>query len=134
MKPIRLVLVDDAADFLRSACAFLERLPNVQVVGTATSGTEGVELAMRLAPDLVLMDMVMPGMSGFAATSFVKMRPKPPRVVIVTLHDYPEYRLAATAALADGFVSKSDFATGVPALIDALFAGSSSPGVAREGT
>ncbi len=124
MTAIRVLLVDDAADFLHSACAFLERLPGVQLVGMAMSGTEAVELALRLAPDLVLMDMMMPGMSGLAATTLIKMRPKPPRVVIVTLHDNPEYRLAAESALADGYVCKSDFTTAVPAITGALFAGS----------
>ena len=126
MTAIRVLLVDDAAEFLASARAFMSRLSNIEIVGIAMSGDAGLELAQQLEPDLVLMDLVMPGMNGLAATSLLKALPRPPRVVIVTLHNDPEYRLAAESARADGFVAKSDFATALPVVIDTLFAGSRS--------
>ena len=120
MRPIRVLLVDDSPEFLRSAADFLSLHPRVQVVGCAQSGSEGVGLAHQLSPDLVLMDLVMPGMNGLQATREIKAQPVP-RVVIVTLHDNAEYRRAASAAGADGFVSKEQFGDTVLAVIDALF-------------
>lgn len=121
MTTIRVLVVDDAAVFLRSACQFLERLPGVEVIGTASSGSDGIELARRLSPDLVLMDILMPGMSGLAATAFLKWSIRAPRVIVVSQHDDLEYRQAAAAALADGFVCKTEFATRLPEVIESLF-------------
>ncbi len=122
MTTIRVLVVDDAAVFRRSACQFLARLPGVQVVGTASSGAEGIELARQLGPDLVLMDILMSGMSGLAATAFLKWSMRAPRVIVVSQHDDPEYRAAAKEALADGFVCKTEFATRLPEVIESLFA------------
>lgn len=124
MTSIRVLVVDDAAVFLRSACHFLERLPGVQVVGTASSGAEGIALARSLDPDLVLIDILMPGMSGLAATSFLKWSIRAPRVIVVSQHGDPEYRRAAVESLADGFVCKTEFADRLPELIASLFSGS----------
>jgi two-component system invasion response regulator UvrY len=109
----RLLLVDDSAEFLESAEYFLRRQNNVQVVGRALDGNVALDEVTRLAPDLVLMDIAMPGLSGLEVTRRLKARPFPPVVVLLTLYDTPEYRAAAVAVGADGFVSKADFCSGV---------------------
>jgi DNA-binding NarL/FixJ family response regulator len=113
-------LVDDSPDFLHSAARALTGLPGVRVVGQACSGTEGVELAARLHPDVVLMDVRMPDMSGLDATRLLKREPHPPRVVILTFSDLPEYRQAATDAGADAFVTKWELDEQLPALLERL--------------
>ena len=123
MTQVRVLLVDDSREFLDSASGFLAQDPRVLVVGRARDGQEGLRLAKEVAPDLVLMDLAMPVMDGLTATRAVKAWPTPPRIVILTLHDDPEYRRRADDAGADGFICKADFSEAVPAVIDALFTG-----------
>src|SRR5690606_7313376 len=89
----------------------------------ATSGQDALEEVARLRPDLVLMDVAMPGLNGLCATGRIKAQADAPRVVIVTLHDSLEDRAAALAAHADGFVAKAQFCQQLGPLISRLFAG-----------
>lgn len=111
MPPLRILLVDDSPEFLAAASHFLSLEPWLQVVGLARSGAEAIEQTGRLNPDVVLLDLRMPGMNGLEATRRLKALAHPPRVVILTLHDEPEYRAALTAARADGFVYKGHLET-----------------------
>lgn len=126
MRQVKVLLVDDGAEFLASASDFLARDPRVEVVGQARDGLEGVRLAEALSPDIVLMDLTMPVMNGLDATRRIKSGLTPPRVIIVTLHDDPAYRRSATVAGADGFISKTNFAELALATILACFAGAAS--------
>ena len=126
MRQVKVLLVDDGAEFLASASDFLARDPRVELVGQARDGLEGVRLAEALSPDIVLMDLTMPVMNGLDATRRIKSGLTPPRVIIVTLHDDPACRRSATVAGADGFISKTNFAELALATIDACFAGAAS--------
>jgi DNA-binding NarL/FixJ family response regulator len=119
--PIRVMLVDDNLDFLRSAKNFLKLLPSLQLIGSATSGQEALDQIPTLMPDLVLMDWAMPEMTGLEATRQIKARNKEPRIVVLTLYDNPQYRKAAQSAGADGFISKSDWNEQLIPLIQSLF-------------
>ncbi len=119
---MRILLVDDNPKFLETASRFLSVVPEVEVVGCVVSGRAAVEQAQQLQPDLVLMDLVMPEMDGLAATREIKAQPDAPRVIIVTLHNHQEYRAAAEAVGADGFLSKSEFGAQLLPLIRGLFA------------
>ncbi len=121
MFPIRVLLVDDNAEFLESATRFLGAEPQIQVVGRALSARSGLEQVTRLHPDLVLMDLAMPDMNGFEATCHLKEQPDATRVIILTLHDNDEYRAAAENVQADGFVAKSEFGTQLLPVILSLF-------------
>ena len=121
MSTIRALLVDDYADFIESASQFLSTVPQIQVVGCAHSGSEALQAVDRLRPDLVLMDLAMPGMSGLEATRRIKAQAGAPRVVILTLYNNHGYRAAARSAGADGFVSKSEFGENLLPLICDLF-------------
>ena len=123
MSPLRVLLVDDSQDFLESAARFLSAYPSLEIVGWTFSGRDARELVARLQPDLVLMDLTMPGMNGLEATRQIKALPGAPSVVILTLHANHEYRVAAEAAGADGFIAKSEFGTQLLPLIHTLFDG-----------
>ncbi|HQT91701.1 MAG TPA: response regulator, partial [Candidatus Kryptobacter bacterium] len=123
MKPIRVLLVDDNRLFVDSVERYLNSVsdPETVTVGKAASGEEAVILVGELHPDLVLMDISMPGMGGLGATRAIKEERKLPRVVIVTVHEEEAYRAAAEAAGADGFVTKSDLTEKLPLLLRSLF-------------
>ncbi len=88
--------------------------------GAATSGKAGVEGARGLRPNLVLMDLTMPGIGGLEATRRIKAAANPPHVVALTLHEGAAYRAAAATAGADGFVTKSRLATDLLPVIETL--------------
>jgi two-component system invasion response regulator UvrY len=116
----RLLLVDDSAEFLESAEYFLRSQSNVELVGRALDGNHALEEVTRLSPDLVLMDIAMPGLSGLEVTRRLKARYSPPMVVLLTLYDSPEYRAAAVAVGADGFVSKAEFCSGILGVLNTV--------------
>ncbi len=127
MRQVKVLLVDDGAEFLASASDFLSRDPRVELVGQARDGLEGVRLAELLSPDIVLMDLIMPVMNGLDATRRIKSGLTPPRVITVTMHDDSGYRLSAEIAGADGFICKTNFAELALAMIDACIAGTAGP-------
>ena len=108
-------------EFLEAAERFVATVPNVKVVGRANSGSLALDLVMGLSPELVLMDYVMPDMNGIEATRQIKNLPDPPSVVILTLHDIPEYCAQAENAGADGFLAKVDLVRDLQPMIDSLF-------------
>lgn len=122
MSPIQVLLVDDSPEFLESAARFLSADPHVRVVGRALSGRQALEQIVCLQPDVVLMDWAMPDIDGLEATRQIKKRLGAPYVVILTLHDNDEYRLAAQAAGADGYITKSEFGTELLPFVHRLFA------------
>ena len=114
----RVLLVDDSPEFLVSATRFLSQLPWIEVVAYASSGIIGINQVALVHPDVVLMDLNMPGMNGLEATRQIKAQRNPPCVILVTLSDSHEYRLAAAEAKADGFITKSDFGSHIAQLLD----------------
>ncbi|MCP3981967.1 MAG: response regulator transcription factor [bacterium] len=119
-RPIRVLLVDDSRAFLGGASEWLAEQNNVEVVGTAESGVEAVSAVDRLRPDLVLMDLVMPGIDGFAATRAIKSMDNAPSVVIVTFQDTGSMRAEAAEAGADELIVKSDFVEALAPVIARL--------------
>jgi DNA-binding NarL/FixJ family response regulator len=117
MANTRILIVDDSADFLRSVSLLLAAAPGVVVVGTARTGEDAIAEVERLLPDLVLMDVAMPGMGGIEATRRIKERPRPPRLLLLTMHDSVEYRRVGERVGADGFLSKLDFTTAISAML-----------------
>ena len=102
----RVLIVDDDP-LVRSALALmLGGQADLEVVGEAGDGREGVDLARRLAPDVVLMDIRMPRLNGLDATRELHARPEPPRVIVLTTFDADEHVFGALAAGADGFLLK----------------------------
>lgn len=108
MSKIKVLLADDSPEFLKMASQFLAADPGIELVGVALTGKDALALAAELQPELILMDMIMPHMNGVEATRQIKSLPNAPIVVLLTGHDTPEYRSAATDAGADGFVYKPE--------------------------
>jgi len=104
--PIRVLLVDDQALIRVGFRLVLEAEDDIRVVGEAADGAEGVELAGRLRPDVVLMDVRMPGVSGIAATEQIVAELPETRVLVLTTFDLDEYAFGAIAAGAGGFLLK----------------------------
>ena len=120
MRKLNVLLVDDNPQFLKAARDLVAALPGVAYTACASSGTEALARAGQSRPDLVLTDIVMPGMSGFEVIRKLRASDAPPRLVAVTLHESAEYRAAAQRSGADGLVPKREFGALVPQLIASL--------------
>jgi|KBSMisStandDraft_5_1062788.scaffolds.fasta_scaffold1950634_1 DNA-binding NarL/FixJ family response regulator len=103
----RVLAIDDSPEFLSILQSFFETTPDFCLVGTAQSGYEGLELARKLHPDLVLMDLQMTGMSGLEVTSTIRYRFPEMAVVIITGHEMPGLRQVCHKSGACDFVKKS---------------------------
>ncbi len=119
MKPIRVVIADDHQMMLDGLETALGSLPDINVVATATDGDQLADIVARYTPDVILVDVEMPGTSGLAAIA--SMDPLPPTIV-VTMHTAEEYGRAAKEAGAVGFLSKGlplgDLAAAIRAVDD----------------
>lgn len=103
-RTVRLLIADDNSLSRVGLRALLATFPGIQVVGEAGDGREAVVLAESEAPDVVLMDALMPGMDGLEATRAIKDRWPEVRVVILTLYGF--YRPRAAQVGADAFLLK----------------------------
>jgi DNA-binding NarL/FixJ family response regulator len=103
---IRVLIVDDDPLVRVALTMVLGAGPDIEVVGEAGDGAAGVEAARRLRPDVVLMDIRMPGLDGLAATDQVKAEPDAPAVIVLTSFDADEHVLRALRSGASGFLLK----------------------------
>jgi len=106
MSAIKILIVDDSAAFRRRVREILALEPDIAVAGEAADGREALHKARQIKPNLVLMDVRMPGMNGIDATRQLKCEMTGIQVIIMTMHDLKEYREAATASGASGYVVK----------------------------
>jgi DNA-binding NarL/FixJ family response regulator len=100
------MVVDDQAVVRAGFAAIVDAEPDLTVVGEAGDGASAVELATREAPDLVLMDIRMPGMDGLTATRLITAVETGPRVLVLTTFDLDAYVYEALRAGASGFLLK----------------------------
>jgi DNA-binding NarL/FixJ family response regulator len=106
---LTVMLVDDNLNFLASVKKSLSLSPHIQVVAEAHNGKQALALAQRLQPDLMLLDIVMPGLSGLDVAQTMQSWPKSPRVLFLTMHDNESYRAVAKTLGALGLVGKANF-------------------------
>jgi len=108
MSDVRVVLVDDHALMRQGISTILSVQPGIDVVGEASSGEDALELVARTRPDVVCMDVEMPGIGGIEATRRLLADPESPvRVLMLTTFDREDYLLEALDAGASGFLLKN---------------------------
>ena len=123
---IRVVLVDDQALVRTGFRMILDETPDIEVVGEAADGLTAVDLIGRVHPDVVLMDVRMPGLDGIEATRRLRPAGRPsPRVIILTTFDLDEYVFAGLRAGASGFLLKDTLAADLLAAVRVVAAGES---------
>lgn len=105
---IRAVVADDTRDMQKITSWILEREGQVEVVGTADNGLLAVSVTEVLNPDLVVLDVNMPKMSGFEAAMLIKERSPETKVLIISSDDNPDLGLCALDCGADGFLWKGN--------------------------
>jgi two-component system response regulator NreC len=106
MEPIRLLLVDDHEIVRAGICSLLGNREDMEVVAEAADGEEAVELAVKLKPDVVLMDVTMPGMRGDDATRRILERVPETNVLALSVHEEDAYFFQMLDAGACGYVPK----------------------------
>ena len=116
-RTVRVLIVDDQEPFRSAAKMVVELTDGFEVAGEAGTGEDGVAMFDELAPDLVLMDIKMPGMDGLEATRQILNGDPEARVVVLSTYEAGEFEQLAHEAGAIAFISKSDF--GPAALSDA---------------
>jgi DNA-binding NarL/FixJ family response regulator len=115
-----ILIIDDNATFVGIVARFLNEQPDLDVVGTASGGVEGIKQAVELRPRVILLDLVMPGLSGLYALPRLRQQAPDSAVIVLTLLEGEGYEEAARDAGADGFVPKSRLYTDlIPAIRDA---------------
>lgn len=122
---MRILLVDDHAVVRAGLKALLESTGCVDVVGEASSGEEAVDRARSLRPDVVIMDLAMPGMDGIRATRRITALGLETKVLVLTIHDEDEFLELALDAGAAGFLNKSAADTDLMGALEALVRGHS---------
>ena len=134
MKNIQVVLADDHALVRAGIRALLERIDKVEVVGEAGDGQEALRLIEQLDPDVVLLDLTMPGLSGFEVLKETSERFPNVNMIVLSVHDSEEYAFHALRSGAVGYLPKSAASTELEAAIERVLSGEKyiSPSIAPE--
>lgn len=106
---VRVLIVDDQTPFREASRMVVEMTDGFDVVGEAVNGLAALALVADLEPDLVLMDVQMPGIDGIETTRRISSLPDPPAVLVMSTHESQDYVGMAVAAGAVGFIPKSQF-------------------------
>ncbi|WP_164658584.1 response regulator transcription factor [Tropicibacter sp. Alg240-R139] len=103
---VRVLIVDDHPMVAEGIQSILESYEDIEVVGTLGNGQEAVDQTVALKPDVILMDLNMPGLGGLSATEIILERAPDTRILILSMHDSPEYISTALSHGAMGYVLK----------------------------
>jgi len=130
---VRVVLVDDQTLVRTGFKLVLDETGDIEVVGEAADGAQALDVVARTRPDVVLMDVRMPGLNGIEATRRIRSGPHPAKVIILTTFDLDEYVLAGLRAGASGFLLKDALAADLVSAVRVVVAGEAvaAPSVTR---
>jgi DNA-binding NarL/FixJ family response regulator len=116
-RPIRVLIVDDDALVRSGLEMILGGAPDIEIVGQAVDGRDGLAAARKHRPDVILMDIRMPRLDGLEATEVIGSWEDPPKVIVLTTFDADDYVARALGAGASGFLLKE---TAPAAIVDAI--------------
>ncbi len=125
MSEIRVMIVDDHALVREGIMALLKLYEDVEVVGEASDGTEAIDAANRLKPDIILMDIAMPGLGGLEATLEIKKTHPDIKVIVLSQYDDKEYVSRFLKANVSGYILKKAVGGELIAAIRAVAKGES---------
>lgn len=120
---IRIAIVDDHPMVAEGIQSILESYDDVEVIATLASGHEIIEQVGALNPDVILLDLNMPGIGGLSTTEIILERRPETRILILSMHDSPEYITSALSHGAAGYVLKDVPTDEIKRAIDAVMAG-----------
>lgn len=106
MAKLRVLIVDDHGIVRAGIRSMLENQPDIEVVGEASGGEEAIEKTVQLGPEIVLMDIAMPGMNGIEATRGIKEERPETIILVLTMHDDAEFFFPVLRAGASGYLLK----------------------------
>jgi len=121
--PIRIVIVDDHPMVAEGIQSILESYDDVEVIGVFCTGAEIIDRVSDLDPDVILLDLNMPGIGGLTTTEIILERRPHTRILILSMHDSPEYIASALSHGAAGYVLKDVPTDEIKRAIDAVMAG-----------
>ncbi len=121
--PVRVLIVDDHPMVAEGIEALLETFDDLDVVGTLSNGREAVDRVSELSPDVILLDLNMPGVTGLSATEMILEQRPDTRILILSMHDSPEYISTALSHGARGYVLKDVPTDEIKTAIDEVVAG-----------
>jgi DNA-binding NarL/FixJ family response regulator len=130
---ITVLVADDHTIVRRGLVSLLSLGDGIEVIGEASNGREAVDLAVELKPDVVLMDVSMPGLNGIEATERIRKKNPRTRVLVLSAHDRDEYILQVVSSGASGYILKSTSAEDLCSAIRAVHHGQAffSPSVSK---
>lgn len=123
MRRVRILIADDHELVRRGIAAQISQCPEWEVVAEAVNGRQAVELALRLKPDLIVLDLTMPELNGLSAARNILAELPEARILILTVHESEQLVREVLAAGAQGFVLKSDAGRILMAALEALLEG-----------
>ena len=123
MAKIRIILADDHVILRQGTKQLLEHEPDMEVVGEASDGAEAVALVSKLKPDVVIIDVAMPGMNGIEATKKIKEILPGTRILVLTGYDYDEYIFSLLEMGAAGYLLKDVSGDELVGSVRAVFQG-----------
>jgi len=106
MKKIKVIIAEDHTIVRKGLCALLQGEPDIEVIGEAENGREAIKIVEKHLPDVVVMDIAMPGLNGLETTRQLKKRYPRLKILILTMHDNEEYIFETLRAGAAGYLIK----------------------------
>ena len=122
-EPVRVLIVDDHPMVAEGIEAILETYDDIQVVGTLSNGRAAIDQVHTLAPDVILLDLNMPGVTGLSATEMILEKRPGTRILILSMHDSPEYISTALNHGARGYILKDVPTDEIKIAIERVMAG-----------
>ncbi|MFP3853566.1 MAG: response regulator transcription factor [Anaerolineales bacterium] len=123
MDRLSVLLVDDNPTFQRITSQFLAKYPQFELIGWAKNGSQAIDMARAEQPDVVLLDLGMPDISGLEVLPILRSLLSTSVIIVLTLLEAGSYRTVALKSGADGFLSKSEVNSELPGTIMAIAEG-----------